>query len=172
MRYIISGKVIQPHGLGGWVKVAVTSENPRRFQEGGTLILEGSLRRLRVERSRPVHGCLLVKFEGVEDRDQALALKGRELWVTEDEVGPPPPGSFWEHQLLGLEVRTRAGRRLGAVSDILVTGSNDVLVVKGEGEVLIPLLREVVVEVNLEDGVMTVEPLPGLLDEEGEAGGG
>jgi 16S rRNA processing protein RimM len=84
--------------------------------------------------------------------------------VTEDEVGPPPPGSFWEHQLLGLRVETLGGEGLGTVEDILVTGSNDVLVVRGEREVLIPLTREVVREVRLEEGVALIEPLPGLLD--------
>jgi len=169
LRYIISGKVIQPHGLKGWVKVAVTSENPLRFREGGTLILEGDLRRLTVESTRPVHGCLLVKFEGIEDRDQAMTLKGRELWVTEEEVGPPPPGTYWEHQLMGLEVLTAGGKSLGRVVEILVTGSNDVLVVQGEREVLVPLLRDVVKGVDLEEGRMLIEPLPGML-EDGEPG--
>ncbi len=170
LRYIISGKVIQPHGLKGWVKVAVTSENPLRFRVGGTLLLEGELRELKVENTRPVQGCLLVKFEGIEDRDQAAALKGRELWVTEEEVGPPPPGTYWEHQLIGLEVFTSRGSRLGEVMEILVTGSNDVLVVRGEEEVLVPLLREVVRRVDLEGGRMYIEPLPGMLEDEEPAG--
>lgn len=172
MHFIIAGRVIQPHGLKGWVKVAVTSENPLRFTPGSSLILEGAGRRLIIEETRPVQGCLHVKFSGIDDRDQATAIKGRELWITEDEVGPPPPGSFWEHQLLGLRVETLGGERLGEVKDILVTGSNDVLIVKegdaraggGEKEVLIPLIRDVVREVRLEEGVILIEPLPGLLE--------
>ena len=166
MHFIIAGRVIQPHGLKGWVKVAVTSENPLRFSPGQSLILEGAARRLTIEEIRPVQGCLHVKFSGVDDRDQAMTIKGRELWVTEDEVGPPPPGSFWEHQLLGLRVETLGGEQLGTVEDILVTGSNDVLIVKGgaEKEVLIPLTHEVVREVRLEEGVILIEPLPGLLE--------
>ncbi len=166
MHFIIAGKVIQPHGLKGWVKVAVTSENPLRFTPGNTLILEGANRRLKIEEIKPVPGCLHVKFSGVDDRDEALALKGRELWITEEEVGPPPPDTFWEHQLLGLRVETIAGEDLGLVEDILVTGSNDVLIVKGEGgrESLIPLIRDVIREVRLEEGVMVIEPLPGLLE--------
>ena len=164
MHFIIAGKVVQPHGLKGWVKVVVTSENPLRFTQGNSLILEGTHRRLTIEEVRPVQGCLLVKFSDVEDRDQAVALKGRELWITEDEVGPPPPDTFWEHQLLGLRVETLGGERLGTVEDILVTGSNDVLIVRGEKEVLIPLIRDVVREVRLTEGVILIEPLPGLLE--------
>jgi 16S rRNA processing protein RimM len=164
MHFIIAGKVIQPHGLKGWVKVAVTSENPLRFTPGSSLIVEGTNRRLNIEETKPVPGCLHVKFSGVDDRDQAVMLKGRELWVTEEEVGPPPPDTFWEHQLLGLRVETLQGEQLGLVDDILVTGSNDVLIVKGTREVLIPLMRDVVREVRLEEGVILIEPLPGLLD--------
>jgi 16S rRNA processing protein RimM len=164
MHFIIAGKVIQPHGLKGWVKVAVTSENPLRFTPGNSLILEGTLRRLTIEETRPVQGCLHVKFSGVDDRDQAVPLKGRELWITEDEVGPPPEDSFWEHQLLGLRVETLDGERLGRVEDILVTGSNDVLIVKGEREVLIPLIRDVIRDIRLTEGVILIEPLPGLLE--------
>ncbi len=164
MRFVTAGRVIRPHGLQGWVKVAVTSENPLRFSPGNSLIVEGAPRRLVIEEARPVPGCLHVKFAGIDDRDQAMAIKGRELLVTEEEVGPPPPGSFWEHQLLGLRVETLGGEGLGRVEEILVTGSNDVLIVGGEREALIPLTREVVREVRLEEGVILIEPLPGLLE--------
>lgn len=164
MRFVTAGRVIRPHGLQGWVKVAVTSENPLRFSPGNSLIVEGAPRRLVIEEARPVPGCLHVKFAGIDDRDQAMAINGRELLVTEEEVGPPPPGSFWEHQLLGLRVETLGGEGLGRVEEILVTGSNDVLIVGGEREALIPLTREVVREVRLEEGVILIEPLPGLLE--------
>ncbi len=165
MLLIVTGKVIKPHGLHGWVKVFPLSENPKRFRAGNSFILEGCEGRLIIEETRPGKGCLLVKFSGVDRREDAEILKGRELWITDEEMEPPPPGCWWEHQLLGLRVSTIEGRLLGEVVEIFPTGSNDVLVVKGEKEFLIPFTREVVREIELERGSMTITPVPGLLED-------
>ncbi len=165
MLLIITGKVIKPHGLHGWVKVIPLSENPERFRAGNSFILEGLGRRLVIEEARSGRGCLLVKFLGVDRREEAEVLHGRELWITDEEMGPPPPGCLWEHQLLGLRVCTLEGRELGEVVEIFPTGSNDVLVVRGEREYLIPFTHEVVKEIEPERGSITIAPLPGLLEE-------
>lgn len=166
-QYIVTGKVIKPHGVLGWVKVEVLSTNPRRFQPGNTFILEGRERgeRLLLEERREGTGALLVKFGGLEKREQADELTGRRLLVTPDEVGEAPPESFWEHQLIGTTVVTRGGMCLGEVVEVMETGANDVLVVEGETECLIPMIEEVVLEIDIEAGTIIIEPLPGLLEE-------
>jgi len=73
--------------------------------------------------------------------------------------------SFWEHQLIGTTVLTRAGECLGEVAEVMETGANDVLVVKGEKERLIPLIEEVISEIDTEAGTIIIDPLPGLLEE-------
>lgn len=165
--YVVTGKVIKPYGVRGWVKVEVLSANPLRFQPGNTFVLEGRERgeRLLLEERREGADALLLKFRGLEDREQAGKLAGKMLLVTPDEVGEAPPHSFWEHQLLGAKVITRAGTCLGEVVEIMETGANDVLVVEGEKERLIPMIEEVVVEIDLEAGAIVIEPLPGLLEE-------
>jgi 16S rRNA processing protein RimM len=164
---VITGRVIKPYGVLGWVKVEPLSANPVRFQPGNAFILQGKEagERLQLEEVREGSGVLLVKFRGFEDREGAEKLSGRLLMVETSEVGDAPPGSFWEHQLLGLEVRTRDGRCLGEVAEVLETGANDVLVVKGEAECLIPMTGEVVKKIDLEEGTVTIDPLPGLLEE-------
>ncbi|MEW6553243.1 MAG: ribosome maturation factor RimM [Actinomycetota bacterium] len=165
--HVITGRVIKPYGVLGWVKVVPLSANPRRFQPGNSFILEGEEagERLLLEEVREGSGVLLVKFRGLQDREEANELSGRLLLVEPSEVGEAPPGSFWEHQLLGLEVRTRDGRCLGEVAEVLETGANDVLVVRGKVECLIPMTGEVVKEIDIEQGAVTIEPLPGLLEE-------
>jgi 16S rRNA processing protein RimM len=165
MLLIVTGRVIQTHGLKGWVKVFPLSENPHRFSRGNAFIVEGKEERLTIEEVRKSRTSLLVKFAGIDDREGAMSLKGRELYVSEEEVGPPPPDSYWEHQLLGLGVYTMEGRYLGKVSEVFPTGSNDVLVVKGEREYLIPFIREVIREISLEKGRISIEPLSGLLED-------
>ncbi len=164
---VVTGRVIKPYGVLGWVKTEVLTTNPYRFRPGNAFILEGEARgeRLLLEEAREARGALLLKFRGLDDRERADKLSGRLLMVPPEEVGEALPGEIWEHQLLGLEVRTREGRCLGEVEEVLETGANDVLVVRGERECLIPMTEEVVKEIDLEGGTITIAPLPGLLEE-------
>lgn len=110
-------------------------------------------------------GDLRVKFQGLENREEAGKLAGKLLLVTPAELGESPEDSFWEHQLLGLRVETLEGRRLGEVEEVMETGANDVLVLSGDREYLIPMIADVVVRVDLDAGVIIIRPLPGLLEE-------
>lgn len=165
---ILVGFVARAHGLRGEVVVDVFSDTPERFAEGRTLTArapDGATREVRIAGSRPFVERLLVRFEGVADREAAGAMRGTELLVPRSEVAPLPPGQHYRFQLLGLRVRTRAGEDLGVIEDVFGTGSNDVIVVRGpEGEILLPMLDTVVLEVSEERGEMTVEVPPGLLD--------
>jgi len=164
---VVTGRVIKPYGVLGWVKVEVLSSNPARFQAGNSFVLEGREEgtRLFLEEARREPGTLLAKFGGIESREEAESIAGRLLMVTSREVGEPPPGAVWEHQLLGMKVRTRGGSHLGEVLEVLETGANDVLVVKGEKECLVPMTEEVVKEIDLDGKAIVIEPIPGLLEE-------
>ncbi|MEJ5185964.1 MAG: ribosome maturation factor RimM [Candidatus Geothermincolales bacterium] len=166
---VVAGKVIKPHGVLGWVKVQVLSSNPGRFAVGNSFILEGreATDRLVIQRVKRTSGdAILVKFEGMETRDQAELIRGRRLFITPDEVGEPPPGCYWEHQIVGLEVITTEGLGLGKVREVMETGANDVLVVRqGSKERLIPMIEDVVKEVDLERKVLVIFPMPGLLED-------
>jgi 16S rRNA processing protein RimM len=164
--FVVTGRVIKPYGVFGWVKVEVLTTNPQRYRKGNAFLLEGCEEgeKLLLEEVKEGAGMLLVKFQGLDDREQAERLKGRKLLVTPDDVGEPPLDHLWEHQLLGLEVITTQGRHLGEVVEIIETGANDVIVVKGDKECLIPMIEEAIVDVELEEGRLIVEPLPGLLE--------
>ena len=165
--FVVTGRVIKPYGVLGWVKVEVLTDNPSRFRAGSSFILEGKEHgeRLCLEEAREAPGALLAKFRGLDSRRKAGELTGRRLLVTPEELGEAPPRCLWEHQVLGLEVRTGDGGYLGRVVEIMETGANDVLVVGGERERLIPMIEEVVVGIDVEAGVITIEPLPGLLED-------
>lgn len=164
--FVVTGRVLKPHGVLGWVKAEPLTTNPERFRAGRSFILEGEQEaRLVLEGVEERAGCLLLKFRGLGTRREAEALSGRCLMVRPEELGEAPPGAYWEHQVVGLEVFTRAGRRLGEVAEVMETGANDVLVVEGEREFLIPMTEQVVVSIDLESGRIVVEPLPGLLED-------
>ncbi len=166
---VLVGYVARPHGLAGEVVVEVHSDAPGRFDPGSALIARGprgGLRELRVASSRPQGARLLVRFEGATTREGAEALRGRELCVPREAVAPLPAGRYYRFELVGLKARTPSGAALGVVADVFGTGSNDVLVVRGEGgEILLPLLDTVLLEVSVERGECVVAVPPGLLDE-------
>ncbi|MBC7246558.1 MAG: 16S rRNA processing protein RimM [Actinobacteria bacterium] len=162
---VIAGRVLKPYGILGWVKVEVLSSNPRRFASGNSFILEGEEgRKLVLRETKRTTGALLARFDGVETREEAKALAGRHLMITPQQMGEAPEGAYWEHDLLSLRVFTTQGRFLGEVVEVMETGANDVLVVRGERECLIPMIGEVVMEIDLEEEKITINPMPGLLD--------
>jgi 16S rRNA processing protein RimM len=172
---ILVGIVARAHGIRGEVVVDPTSDVPGRFAPGTVLsaAIPGAGRLLTVVASRLFQRRWLVRFEGVATRGEAEALHGAELTVPRERVAPLPEGRYYRFQLLGLEARTPGGAPLGRVEDVFSTGANDVLTVRGaRGEILIPMLDTVVRSVDLEAGVIVLDPppgLPGLEETAGEA---
>jgi 16S rRNA processing protein RimM len=145
------------------VSVQPLTEVGARFVPGSVLRLEDG-RTLTVETSRPHRDRVLVKFEGVADRDHADALRGSVLLV--DAADAPPieeRDRYWIHQVVGLQVITEDGRPLGRIREVEANPANDLWVT--EDGALIPAVREVVVGVDLDAGRVTVRELPGLFEE-------
>src|SRR4030042_372976 len=165
--YVATGRIIKPYTVLGWVNIQSLSTNPLRFDAGNSFILEGNERgdRLLLEETKGHGGGLIGKFRGIDDRDSAAKLSGKLLLVRPEELGESPEDAFWEHQLLGLTVETTEGRRLGEVTEVIETGANDVLLVSGEAEYLIPMIEDAIQRVDLEAEVLVIRPLPGLLEE-------
>jgi 16S rRNA processing protein RimM len=107
----------------------------------------------------------LMHLDGFDSATAAEALVGAEVAIDANELPAAGPNEFYHRDLIGLHVWTSDGRELGTVAEVLSTGSNDVCVVRGNsGESLIPLIADVVHEVDLAGGRLVVVPLPGLLD--------
>ena len=105
----------------------------------------------------------ILKLQGIDTREGAEELASVELEVPIEEVPPLPDGSYYHFQILDMEVWTSAGEHLGIVEDILSTGSNDVYVVRrGDGEILVPAIEGVVLDVDVQGGRLTVDLPDGL----------
>jgi 16S rRNA processing protein RimM len=157
------GRITRPHGVTGEVAVVVLSEVPGRFAGGATVWLEGG-RSLTVETSRPHKDRLLVRFREIADRSAAEAVQGALLVVPESMSPPLPEGSWWDHQLIGCAVRTEGGRELGQLTEVIHTAANDVWVATGAdgAETLVPVLKDVLVSVDVEAKLVLVREVPGL----------
>jgi len=120
----------------------------------------------RVEDLRPHKNFFVLKLEGVETMTQAEALAGAEVLVPEEELQPLKADTFYHHQIMGCRVVTVDGREVGRVADIQSAAGNDLLVIRPEGreEILIPFSRDICREVDLEAGLIVIDPPDGLLD--------
>jgi len=155
------GKVIKAHGLRGHLKVLPYGETFSTLcaEEKITANLpDGSSLTLTVAEIRPHQKTFLLMSREIETVEEAQRLVGAELCVPESRLPPTDPGEFYWYQLIGLEVVNSEGERLGILEEIIETGSNDVYVVRrGKEETLIPAIEEVVLEVDLQRRLMTVD---------------
>ncbi|HBT46320.1 MAG TPA: 16S rRNA processing protein RimM [Peptococcaceae bacterium] len=160
------GKVVSTHGYRGEVKVWPWTDFPERFRPGTRLFLAGGGGSLTVARSRQHGKSVIIRFNEIPDLTSAEKLRGTILEVEPWEVEPLPPGRYYIFQLVGCRVYTEDGEFLGELRDVQQTGANDVFIIvtPRAKEVLIPAVREIVREIDLEQGIIKVKPLPGLLD--------
>jgi 16S rRNA processing protein RimM len=168
---IAVGKIKSPHGTKGEVKIISLTDFPSRFKPGLALYISPPLlqiQQLVIENVKFKAKEIILKFMNIDNREQAEDLKGRTLQVSLDEVESLPEGSYWQFQILGLKVFTTNNAYLGRISEILQTDANDVYVVESpkfnKGKILIPAIKQVVKQVDLEKGIMVIEPMPGLLE--------
>lgn len=157
---IRAGFVRRAVGLGGEVEVEPLGGNPGRFAPGS--VLRAGNRPVEIERAHQAGGMLLrLKIAGVDDRDAAEKLRGRYLEIDGGDLPELPEGAFYEWQLVGLQVYDLSGRKLGRLEEVLGYPANDVYVVVGQGgQTLVPAIREVVREVDLEAGRMEIDLPP------------
>jgi 16S rRNA processing protein RimM len=161
--FIAVGRILAPQGLAGKLKVEVTTDFPRRFAPGARVFVrEEPLTIDGVEWRREK---VILKLRGIDERSQAEALQNQVLEIPQGELQPLPEGSYYHFQLVGLEVWTTGGKRLGRITRVLSAPGNDNYLVDGaDGEILIPAIEDVVKEIDLDKGRVTIEPLTGLLD--------
>jgi 16S rRNA processing protein RimM len=154
------GRVLAPYGVRGWLKVRPETEQPESLLSYRTwrLAAESGWRDYRLAEGR-VHGgsILVARLEGVVDRDQAARLQNMPIAVPRSALPPAPEGEYYWADLIGLAVVNREGVELGVVDEMFATGANDVLVVRGDRERLIPFIESVVVEVDLRGSRLTVD---------------
>lgn len=164
-RYLAVGRVLRPHGVRGELRMELLTDYPERLAALKTLhVGEGHIP-YRLSAVRLHQGIALIKFEGVDDRNTAETLRGATVEVALEDAIPLEEGEYYHYQLVGLPVVTDAGERLGEVVEVLQSpGANDVYVVHGpHGEVLIPAIAEVILDLDVQAGSITVRLLPGLL---------
>jgi 16S rRNA processing protein RimM len=160
---VVVGVVTRAHGVRGEVAVENRSDNPDRWV-AGAVVRTPDGRGLTVEAVRPHGGRLLVTFQGVVDRTGAEALRGLELSVPRSSLPPLGEDEWWPHQIEGCRMVTETGRDLGVVTEVVFNPANDLWVAVDDAgaETLVPALKDLLVEVDVEAKRIVVRDVPGL----------
>ena len=167
-QYLECGKIVSTHGVRGELRVQPWSDTPDFLLDFDEFYLDdGGKSSCRVVQARVQKNMLLLKIEGVDSIEQAIALRGKILYIDRDEV-PMKEGEFFVQDLLGLSVvDADTGADYGKLSDVFVTGANDVYELTGDDgkKRLVPAIKDVVIETNPAQGIMRIRPLKGLFDD-------
>jgi 16S rRNA processing protein RimM len=177
--HLVVGHLNKPHGTKGEYYVWPLTDHPERTFAPGVVLLLGEaeadvpdpdLPPLRIVSSRPFQRGVLVHFGGVEDRTQADLLRGRYLFQAIEDIAPLAEGEVFYHQLLDMVVVTVDGHEIGVVTEVFDAGPTDLLEVRGaKGVLVVPYRPEIVVEVDVDEGRLVIDPPDGLLDLQGAA---
>lgn len=157
---ITVGAVSGVYGVKGWVRVHSHTDPVENILEFPRwFICRGDdWQALELVTGRRQGKGLVAALAGIDDRDTARTLIGAEIAVLRDELPPPDEGEYYWIDLEGLRVETIEGRELGVVDHLFATGANDVMVVRGERERLVPfVLDEVITDVDFQAGVIRVD---------------
>jgi 16S rRNA processing protein RimM len=166
------GRIVRPHGVLGEVKVAPETDDPGRFQELETVYVgvdEASavsfdIVSVRLQPSK--YGItVLILFEGVSSREAAEALGKKTVYADEADLPALEDGEYYFSDLIGLKVETLDGAEVGTVMDVLEGPGQDLLVIRtpSGGRVMVPLVPELVPEIDIDAGRIGIDPVDGLL---------
>lgn len=158
-RYAV-GRLGRPHGLDGYIGLYVDEVDLVYFEPGKSVLIMGDS--YVVAEARGADRGHHLKLEGVDSREQAEAIRGNDVYVSERRE--LEADEFWPEELVGLEVRDAQGERLGAVTSLVTGGAQDRLVVDtGSGSYEVPFVRDLVPEVDLAAGFLVIAAIPGLI---------
>jgi 16S rRNA processing protein RimM len=165
--HVLIGKIVGSHGLKGTNKIRAFAESLSVFKPGRSILIRkssGQKINLEINRVKAQGRTTLLLFKGINDRSQAEALIGSELYIRKQDLPELEDGTYYWFDLIGIEVYTIDKKYLGRIESIIETGSNDVYVVKdGKNEVLIPALESVIMDIELEQKRMQVNLPQGLI---------
>ncbi|MCK5729040.1 MAG: ribosome maturation factor RimM [Methylococcales bacterium] len=154
------GKISGVFGINGALKIFSFTQPSENILTYPTWILEkdGKQTEVTLVRGRRQGKTLVAQLKNISDRNEALVLVGSEIQIHKTSLPTTEENEYYWHDLIGLKVETLEGNALGRVDSILETGANDVLIIKGDKEHLIPFLQpQVIVNINLQTGLMQVD---------------
>jgi len=169
--WVVIGEMVGVFGVHGEIKVLPLTDFPERFERTRTIYLGEQHIPRAVERAHQHKNMVLLKLVGVTDPAAAEALRGTALAIPAEELQPLEADRFYVHDVIGLRAQHVNGRPLGTITDVLSGPGHDLFVVhdaRGETDVLVPAVKAFIKVVDVAAGVVLIDPIPGLFDDEYE----
>ena len=162
------GTYVNTHGVRGEIKVYPHTDDAERFKELEHLYMDTKegLYKLEIQNVKFFKNLVILKFKTIDNINDIEKYKGSDLLITRDQAVPLSEGEYFICDIIGADVITDEGEKLGIVHDVLQTGANDVYIVKAEGrkDILIPVIPSCVLDIDTENKLVKVHVLDGLLD--------
>ena len=166
-KYLEIGQIVNTFGIKGMVKINPFTDNIRRFDRLKKVYIgnDKEKKEIEIEEVKYHKNMVLIKFKDINNPDEANLLRNKYLFVDREDEDPLEEGTYYIVDMLGLDVYTDENELLGTLDDIYNTGSNDIYVVKNElgKQILLPAIKDVIKEVNLEERKIIVHLIPGLI---------
>ena len=168
-KYLRVGVITSPHGVRGEVKVYPTTDDVMRFKKLDKVILDlgrGETRELKIRQVKFFKNMVILKFKGYDNINDVETWRQKDLLINREQAVTLQPDEYFITDLIGLLVKDDTGAEVGTVKDVLETGANDVYVVAlpNGKELLLPAIKDCILNVDIEAGEMTVHILDGLMD--------
>lgn len=157
--FLDCGEIVNTHGIHGEVRIVPWADSPDFLRGFRTLYVDGAARQ--VLSARVHKGSVIAKLDGVDTVEKAMLLKGRTVQIRRADA-KLPEGAFFLADIIGLDVVDEAGQRLGTLKEVLSPSRQQVYVVGGEREILIPAVPEFILETNIEGGYVKVRLIEGM----------
>jgi len=164
-RFFVIGKIVNTHGIKGDLKVIPTTDDISRFEILDFVYVDrkGNIDKYEIQNVRYHKQFIILKLKNIDDMTTAEGFKNSELKITEDMALPLEEDEYYIRDLYSMRVVTELGEALGIIDDIIFTGANDVYVVcNDDKEILIPAIKQCILNVDIQNNIMTVRLLEGL----------
>ena len=166
--YLELGQIVSTHGIRGEMRFNPWCDSPDFVKKFKTLYFDNKGEKaIKVTSVRPHGNVAILMLDGIDDIDKARALKNKVLYMKRSDA-QLPKGTWFIQELFDCKViDDNTGKELGVISDVSETGANDVWHIKAFGrEVLIPAIKQVIVSVDVEEGIVRINPIKGLFEDE------
>ncbi|MGN1351095.1 MAG: ribosome maturation factor RimM [Anaerovoracaceae bacterium] len=162
------GKITAASGIRGEVRVYPYTDDPHRFDELAQLYVGEDL--MTVERARYQKNLVILKLAGIDDRNSAEALRNRYLTIDRSQLRELAEDEYFVFDLIGLEAVDQEGRHIGTVSDVIQNTAQDLYEIRMDDgkKYLVPAVYEIVTDIDINSGIMKINPIDGLFGEQEE----
>lgn len=157
--FLDCGQIVNTHGVHGEVRIVPWADSPDFLCQFSALYVDG--RALAVTASRVHKGSVIARLQGVDTVEQAMVLKGKTVQLRRADA-KLPEGAFFLADIIGLDVVDEDGQRLGKLKEILSPSVQQIYVVEGKREIMIPAVPEFILETNIEAGYIKVRLIEGM----------